>query len=437
SHVFPHCAQICGTASSNSAESRTSECLRSALTPSARGRHALCGPDFTRDRPDCPQRMAVNEPATRALKEILQKPGNDACADCGAPDPEWGSCSLGVFICLVCSGIHRNLPNVGKVKSVRLSHWEDSEVKFMAERGNKAMKAKYEAVVPVYYYKPSHKDCQVLKEQWIRAKYERKEFTEEFVEAGGKLIYEQEMREGLLMKRGRDNGQFFSRRFVLFERDGTLKYYTKHDSKVPKAVIKVDTINANFQPEKIGNPNGLQITYRKDYSTRNIFLYHENSKEIVDWFNSIRAIQLNYLKVAFPGASNAELKPKLTRNFLKEGYMEKTGPRQTEGFKRRWFTLDHRLLMYFKDPLDAFAKGEVYLGHRDLGYSAKPGLPAGTYCNGVWQQGITIETPDRSFLFTCESETEQQDWLSHFSTVINTPMSPQEYSMEALFKHRH
>lgn len=31
------------------------------------------------------------------------------------------------------------------------------------------------------------------------------------------------------MKRGRDNGQFLSRRFVLSEREGTLKYFTKYD----------------------------------------------------------------------------------------------------------------------------------------------------------------------------------------------------------------
>lgn len=49
-------------------------------------------------------------------------------------------------------------------------------------------------------------------------------------------------------------------------------------AKEPKAVIKVDTINATFQPEKIGHPNGLQITYLRDYSTRNIFVYHENGK---------------------------------------------------------------------------------------------------------------------------------------------------------------
>ncbi|XP_060774797.1 arf-GAP with dual PH domain-containing protein 1 isoform X1 [Neoarius graeffei] len=291
--------------------------------------------------------MAVNERAARALKDIIKRHGNGTCADCGAPDPEWGSCSLGVFICLICSGIHRNIPDIGKVKSVRLSHWEDSEVQFMEENGNEVAKSKFEAYVPVYYYKPTHKDCQVLKEQWIRAKYERQEFTQD----GKPLVYEEGTRDGVLMKRGRDNGQFLSRRFVLSEREGTLKYYTKLDAKEPKAVIKVDTINASFQPEKIGNPNGLQITYLKDYNTRNIFVYHDNSKEIVDWFNSIRAVQLHYLKVAFPGSSDLELKPKLTRNFLKEGYMEKTGPRQTEGFKKRWFTLDHRRLMYFKDPL--------------------------------------------------------------------------------------
>ncbi|XP_039621478.1 arf-GAP with dual PH domain-containing protein 1 [Polypterus senegalus] len=374
----------------------------------------------------------VNERASRALKEILQKPGNNECADCGAPDPEWASSTLGIFICHTCSGIHRNISEVSKVKSLTLARWEDGEVQFMSENGNLRACAKYEAEVPMYYYKPSHKDCQILKEQWIRAKYERNEFTEPEKE----LPYEQSVREGFLWKRGRDNGQFFSRRFVLSDRDGTLKYFAKNDAKEPKITIKVDTLNATFQPAKIGNPNGLQLTFLKDFRTRNIFIYHESSKEIVDWFNAIRAVQLHYLQVAFPGSSNVDLIPKLTRNFLKEGYMEKTGPRQTEGFKKRWFTLDHRRLMYFKDPLDAFAKGEVFIGHKDLGYSVKAGLPQGTHANRVWHYGITIATPDRSFLFTCESESEQKDWITNFNRVIQQPMSPQEYAMEALFKHK-
>ncbi|XP_068606860.1 arf-GAP with dual PH domain-containing protein 1 [Brachionichthys hirsutus] len=376
--------------------------------------------------------MSVNDRAARTLKDIMQIPGNDVCADCGAPDPGWGSCSLGVFVCLECSGIHRNIPDISTVKSLNLSHWEDRELQFMAENGNKVTKTRYEAAVPVYYYQPTHKDCHVLREQWVRAKYERREFTG----PGTDFTYEEEVRDGMLMKRGRDNGQFLSRRFVLSLREGCLSYFTKSDAREPKAVIKLDTMNATFQPVKIGNPHGLQITYLRDYSTRNIFVYHDNGKEIVDWFNSIRAVQLHYLKVAFPGAMDTELVPKLTRNFLKEGYMEKTGPRQTEGFKKRWFTLDHRRLMYFKDPLDAFAKGEVFLGNRDHDYNVFANLPEGTHCNGAWQHGITIETPDRNYLFTCETESEQQDWLKHFNDVLGAQMSPQDYSMEALLKRK-
>ncbi|XP_036408497.1 arf-GAP with dual PH domain-containing protein 1-like [Megalops cyprinoides] len=374
----------------------------------------------------------TNETPAPTLKEIRQKPGNSACADCGGADPDWVSCSLGVFICLTCSGVHRDLLELGKVKSIVLSSWDASEVQFLADNGNEAAKAKYEAVVPAYYYKPTRTDCQVLKEQWIRAKYERKEFTKPKKE----LPYEERTREGFLMKMGRGKGEFLSRKFVLSEPEGTLKYYAKPDAKEPKAVIKVDTLNASFQPEKIGKPNGLQISYLKDCCTRNIFVYHEDGKEIVDWFNAIRAVQLHYLKVAFPGASEEELKPKLTRNFVKEGYVEKTGPKQKEGFKKRWLTLDQRRLRYFKDPLDAFAKGEVYLGHRDQGYSAAPGLPTGINSNGAWDHGITVVTPTRNFLFTCESESEQQDWLGHFNNIINTPMTPQEYSMEASLNRR-
>lgn len=38
----------------------------------------------------------------RAVLELLQRPGNARCADCGAPDPDWASYTLGVFICLSC-----------------------------------------------------------------------------------------------------------------------------------------------------------------------------------------------------------------------------------------------------------------------------------------------------------------------------------------------
>ena len=49
--------------------------------------------------------MAAND----ALQQMRAVPGNDRCADCNTPNPEWASINLGVLICLECSGIHRQL----------------------------------------------------------------------------------------------------------------------------------------------------------------------------------------------------------------------------------------------------------------------------------------------------------------------------------------
>uniref|UniRef100_A0A7N8XKW5 Arf-GAP with dual PH domain-containing protein 1-like n=1 Tax=Mastacembelus armatus TaxID=205130 RepID=A0A7N8XKW5_9TELE len=316
-------------------------------------------------------------------------------------EPDWASLTLGVFVCQACSLLHRSIPHITRVKSVQ-DTWDASEVELMAAMGNTAAKAKYEQKVPAFYYRPTHTD-------WYR--------------------------EGFLWKRGRDNGQFLSRKFILSEREGALKYFNKQDARDPKAVMKVETLNATFQPAKIGNPCGLQITYLKDNSTRNIFVYHSDAKEMVDWFNAIRAARFHYLQVAFPGASDEELVPKLTRNFMKEGFMEKTGPKHTEGFKKRWFTMDDRRLMYFKDPLDAYARGEVFIGSKENSYTVLAGLPPSTQ-GYHWNHGITIVTPERKFLFACETEAEQRDWIAAFQRVINRPMRPQEYAVEAHFKHK-
>lgn len=140
---------------------------------------------------------------------------------------------------------------------------------------------------------------------------------------------------------------------------------------------------------------------------------------------------------------------------LRSDFSWYSAPQQTEGFKKRWFTLDERRLMYFKDPLvgakptfcrtdliiqcwwcvcvqDAYARGEVFIGSEESGYSALPGLPPNIQ-SSHWQFGITIVTPDRKFLFACETEPSQKEWISAFETVINRPMLPQEYAGEPKF----
>ncbi|GAA49651.1 Arf-GAP with SH3 domain ANK repeat and PH domain-containing protein, partial [Clonorchis sinensis] len=44
------------------------------------------------------------------IQSVLRNcPGNEICADCDRPDPEWVSVNLGVLICLECCGAHREL----------------------------------------------------------------------------------------------------------------------------------------------------------------------------------------------------------------------------------------------------------------------------------------------------------------------------------------
>uniref|UniRef100_A0A672M6N3 PH domain-containing protein n=1 Tax=Sinocyclocheilus grahami TaxID=75366 RepID=A0A672M6N3_SINGR len=320
-----------------------------------------------------------------------------------------------------CSLIHRSIESLRQVKSVLQDTFEDKEIEVSHRRST----GRFVFLAEGCFRLQGWMYCRnrILREQWIRAKYER----QEFIHIEKQEPYSAGYREGFLWKRGRDNGQFLSRKFILSEREGALKYFNKQDAKEPKAIMRIQTLNATFQPAKIGNPCGLQITYLRDNSTRNIFVYHEDSKEMVDWFTAIRAARFHYQKVAFPGANDEDLVPRLTRNFMKEGYMEKTGPRHTEGFKKRWFTMDDRRLMYFKDPLDAYARGEVFIGSKENSYTVVSGLPPSIQ-GYHWKYGITIETPDRKFLFACETEAEQKDWIAAFQRVVNRPMMPQEYA---------
>lgn len=43
--------------------------------------------------------------------------------------PRWASWNLGVFLCIRCAGIHRNLGvHISKVKSVNLDTWTPEQV---------------------------------------------------------------------------------------------------------------------------------------------------------------------------------------------------------------------------------------------------------------------------------------------------------------------
>src|SRR5947207_971041 len=73
------------------------------------------------------------------LKELLKRPENRVCADCHVnTHPRWASWSLGVFICIRCSGIHRGMgTHISRVKSADLDAWTDEQTQMMLQWGNR------------------------------------------------------------------------------------------------------------------------------------------------------------------------------------------------------------------------------------------------------------------------------------------------------------
>ncbi|KAH9658518.1 ADP-ribosylation factor GTPase-activating protein AGD3 [Citrus sinensis] len=121
--------------------------------------------------------------------------GNDRCADCGAPEPDWASLNLGVLVCIECSGVHRNLGvHISKVRSLTLDVkvWEPSVITLFQSLGNAFANSVWEELLQsrsafhvdltppslhksdkpqlLLMGKPSHSDSISVKEKFIHAK---------------------------------------------------------------------------------------------------------------------------------------------------------------------------------------------------------------------------------------------------------------------------
>lgn len=125
------------------------------------------------------KQLAKNKGDTKAiLLELIKLPENQLCADCSAKGPRWASASLGVFMCIKCSGIHRNLgTHLSFVRSVNLDEWKPEQVNRMVVWGNGRAKAYFEHDVPATYPVPNETASVQQLTRWIRDKYEHCKFV--------------------------------------------------------------------------------------------------------------------------------------------------------------------------------------------------------------------------------------------------------------------
>ncbi|XP_034457018.1 stromal membrane-associated protein 2 isoform X3 [Hippoglossus hippoglossus] len=114
------------------------------------------------------------------LTSLLAREENKFCADCDSKGPRWASWNLGIFICIRCAGIHRNLGvHISKVKSVNLDQWTQEQVQCVQEMGNAKAKRLYEAFVPECFQRP---ETDQSAEIFIRDKYDKKKYMDKVID---------------------------------------------------------------------------------------------------------------------------------------------------------------------------------------------------------------------------------------------------------------
>ncbi|NWR48674.1 SMAP2 protein, partial [Regulus satrapa] len=118
---------------------------------------------------------------------------------CLFPGPRWASWNIGVFICIRCAGIHRNLGvHISRVKSVNLDQWTQEQIQCVQEMGNGKANRLYEAYLPENFRRPQTDQHPFFffpplenhgafpswssVESFIRDKYEKKKYMDRSID---------------------------------------------------------------------------------------------------------------------------------------------------------------------------------------------------------------------------------------------------------------
>jgi stromal membrane-associated protein len=111
-------------------------------------------------------------PHYKEINKLLQQPQNKHCADCNAENPTWASINIGVFVCINCAGIHRQLGvSLSKIKSITLDIIQQDVVNALKCVNNEIVNKYWEAKVENKNKMKRDEIMKFIKEKYAEKKY--------------------------------------------------------------------------------------------------------------------------------------------------------------------------------------------------------------------------------------------------------------------------
>jgi len=124
------------------------------------------------------------------LEKLLKKEENKFCIDCRRKSPTWASITVGVFMCIKCSGFHREIGvHITFVKSTNLDKWPKGIALLFGKTNNKIANQFWEYKLKDMNYQTLQNDDNRLRD-FIFDKYERRRWVNSKVKDPFTLIKE-------------------------------------------------------------------------------------------------------------------------------------------------------------------------------------------------------------------------------------------------------